>query len=130
MTGSRQARPADGSLEVRELSGDSWLAQGLRFSTLHAVKDVSFTLQPGRTLALVGESGSGKSTIARILAKLETPTSGQVLLDGEPTGFRRSQAAYRRQVQMVFQDPFGLAQSVSTPSATTSRVRCTFITLS
>ena len=99
----RQARPA---LEVRNLHKYFRLRKGFRSSTLHAVKDVSLTLEPGRTVALVGESGSGKSTIARILAKLELPTSGEVLLDGELTGFRGSQAAYRRQVQMVFQDPF------------------------
>jgi peptide/nickel transport system ATP-binding protein len=93
-------------LEVRNLHKYFRLRKGFRSSTLHAVKDVSLTLEPGRTVALVGESGSGKSTIARILAKLELPTSGEVLLDGELTGFRGSQAAYRRQVQMVFQDPF------------------------
>lgn len=94
------------SLEVRDLVKDFRLRSGLRFSTLRAVNDVSFTLVPGRTLALVGESGSGKSTIARIIAKLEIPSSGEVLLDGEETRFRGDHSAYRRQVQMVFQDPF------------------------
>ncbi|MGC3994483.1 MAG: ATP-binding cassette domain-containing protein [Propionicimonas sp.] len=94
------------SLEVRNLVKDFRLRDGMRFSTLHAVKDVSFTLEPGRTVALVGESGSGKSTIARIIAKLEIPTSGEVLLDGASTKFRGDHSAYRRQVQMVFQDPF------------------------
>ncbi|MFF2371047.1 ABC transporter ATP-binding protein [Agromyces sp. NPDC058110] len=76
-------------------------------STLHAVKDVSFTLEAGKTIALVGESGSGKSTIARMIAKLESPTGGQVLLDGAPSGTHgRALAAYRGDVQMVFQDPF------------------------
>ncbi|MFT4110111.1 ABC transporter ATP-binding protein [Propionicimonas sp.] len=94
------------SLEVRDLVKDFRLRNGLEFSTLRAVNHVSFTLTPGRTVALVGESGSGKSTIARIIAKLEIPTSGEVLLDGAATRFRGNQAAYRRQVQMVFQDPF------------------------
>jgi peptide/nickel transport system ATP-binding protein len=94
------------SLEVRRLCKDFRLRSGLKSTTLHAVADVSFTLEPGRTVALVGESGSGKSTIARIIAKLETPTSGQVLLDGSVTGFHGDQGRYRRQVQMVFQDPF------------------------
>ena len=93
------------TLEVRHLSKDFRLRNGLRSSTLHAVADVSFTIEPRRTVALVGESGSGKSTIARIIAKLETPTSGDVLLDGRPTPARAT-ADYRRQVQMVFQDPF------------------------
>lgn len=94
------------SLEVRDLVKDFRLRNGLKLSTLRAVNHVSFTVVPGRTLALVGESGSGKSTIARIIAKLEIPTSGEVLLDGETTRFRGDHSAYRRQVQMVFQDPF------------------------
>lgn len=94
------------SLEVRDLVKDFRLRSGLKFSTLRAVNHVSFTLEPGRTLALVGESGSGKSTIARIIAKLEIPTSGEVLLDGATTRFHGDHSGYRRQVQMVFQDPF------------------------
>lgn len=94
-----------GSLEVRNLHKDFRLRNGVSFSTLHAVADVSFAVEPGRTVALVGESGSGKSTIARIITKLETPTSGEVLLDGRPTP-RHATREYRRQVQMVFQDPF------------------------
>jgi peptide/nickel transport system ATP-binding protein len=95
------------SLEVRDLCKDFRLRRGFHFDTLHAVADASFVLEPGHTVALVGESGSGKSTIARIIAKLETPTSGQVLLDGEPTNYGGARlAAYRRKVQMVFQDPF------------------------
>ncbi len=93
------------ALEVRNLRKDFRLRNGLSSTVLHAVDDVSFTLAPHRTVALVGESGSGKSTIARIIAKLETPTSGEVLLDGRPTS-PRATADYRRQVQMVFQDPF------------------------
>jgi ABC-type oligopeptide transport system ATPase subunit len=95
------------SLEVRNLCKDFRLRRGFQFDTLHAVADANFILEPGHTVALVGESGSGKSTIARIIAKLETPTSGQVLLDGAPTNFGGAKlAAYRRKVQMVFQDPF------------------------
>ena len=94
-----------GSLEVRDLHKDFRLRNGARFTTLHAVADVSFAVEPGRTIALVGESGSGKSTIARIITKLETPTAGEVLLDGRPTP-RHATREYRRQVQMVFQDPF------------------------
>ncbi|AMG84054.1 MULTISPECIES: ABC transporter ATP-binding protein [Microbacterium] len=96
-----------GTLEARNLVKDFHLRSGFRTSVLHAVKDVSFTLEAGRTTALVGESGSGKSTIARMLMKLETPTSGSILLDGEESGMRGSALErYRSDVQMVFQDPF------------------------
>ncbi|MGN7976858.1 MAG: dipeptide/oligopeptide/nickel ABC transporter ATP-binding protein [Microbacterium sp. 69-10] len=95
------------TLEARGLVKDFHLRSGMRTTVLHAVKDVSFTLEAGRTLALVGESGSGKSTIARMLMKLENPTRGQILLDGRPTGRGGwARAAYRSEVQMVFQDPF------------------------
>ncbi|MGO1317251.1 MAG: ABC transporter ATP-binding protein [Cellulomonadaceae bacterium] len=74
---------------------------------IKALDDVSFTLRSRQTIGLVGQSGSGKSTIAKILTQLETPTSGQILIDGEPIprrgkGLRR----YRQQLRMVFQDPF------------------------
>lgn len=75
--------------------------------SITALDRVSFTLESGQTVGLVGQSGSGKSTIAKILTQLETPTSGQVRLDGKPiprhgAGLR----AYRQQLRMVFQDPF------------------------
>ena len=72
-----------------------------------AVNDVSFSLVPGKTVALVGQSGSGKSTIAKLLLQLERPTSGEILIDRTAVGRRgRRLAAYRGTVQMVFQDPF------------------------
>ena len=95
------------ALEVRHLTKEFTLRSGLHRSTLRAVDDVSFTLERGKTVALVGESGSGKSTIARMLAQLETPTSGQILLEGRAVRRRGSGLRdYRHDVQMVFQDPF------------------------
>ncbi|MCK9792986.1 ATP-binding cassette domain-containing protein [Isoptericola sp. 4D.3] len=95
------------SLEVRNLVKEFKVRNGMRSSVLRAVNDVSFTLEPGRTIALVGESGSGKSTVAKMISQLETPTSGEILLDGAPVGRRgRGLEGYRHQVQMVFQDPF------------------------
>jgi peptide/nickel transport system ATP-binding protein len=84
--------------------------RGLRGSwgprrVLHAAEDVSLDLRAGRVSAVVGESGSGKTTVARMLAQLERPTAGEILLDGQPAG-RRSVHAYRHRVQIVFQDPF------------------------
>lgn len=74
---------------------------------LRALDDVSFTLTSGQTIGLVGQSGSGKSTIAKILTQLETPTAGDVLLDGKPIPRRgRGLRTYRQQLRMVFQDPF------------------------
>ena len=74
---------------------------------MKALDDVSFTLESGRTIGLVGQSGSGKSTIAKILTQLETPTSGEIRLDGAPIPRRgRALRAYRQQLRMVFQDPF------------------------
>lgn len=73
-----------------------------------AVNQVSFTLESGGSLAIVGESGSGKTTTARIVAGLETATSGTVDVDGRVlTGRSRTRLANARLVQMVFQDPFG-----------------------
>jgi peptide/nickel transport system ATP-binding protein/glutathione transport system ATP-binding protein len=75
---------------------------------VHAVQDVSFDIRPGQTLALVGESGSGKSTCGRSILRLVEPQSGEVSLGGQnirglgPEGLRRA----RRDMQMVFQDPF------------------------
>ncbi len=96
------------TLEVRNVSRHYKVrGRGLRGGLLKAVDDVSFTLEQGKTISIVGESGSGKSTIAKMLARLETPTGGQILLDGEPTPtWGRALAEYRHNVQMVFQDPF------------------------
>jgi ABC-type glutathione transport system ATPase component len=93
------------SVKITDLVKDYTLRTGLKRTRLRAVDHVSLELTPGRTVALVGESGSGKSTIAKILTRMERPTSGsvEVRLDD---GTLVSNAHYRREVQMVFQDPF------------------------
>ena len=80
-----------------------------RGEVVHALENASLRLIPGRTVALVGESGSGKSTFARTLALAQTPTGGNILLNGKPASARgrRARRAYARRVQMVLQDPFG-----------------------
>jgi peptide/nickel transport system ATP-binding protein len=77
-------------------------------STVHAVKNLSFTIPRGTTLGLVGESGSGKSTVAAALTGLLTPEAGTASLAGaELFGGRRSgQKSLRRRIALVFQDPF------------------------
>jgi peptide/nickel transport system ATP-binding protein len=99
---------AEVTLEVRDLTKHFPTSTGLagRRSRVHAVDDVSFALRPGTITALVGESGSGKSTVARLLVRLYDATSGTISLDGREVARRRLRA-YRSQVQMIFQDPFG-----------------------
>ncbi|WP_243064835.1 ABC transporter ATP-binding protein [Humibacter sp. RRB41] len=78
-------------------------------SELHAVDDADFVINESEIVALVGESGSGKSTIARLLAQVYTPSSGEILFQGTPLPQLRSrhdQMRYRAAVPMVFQDPF------------------------
>ncbi|TYB49664.1 ATP-binding cassette domain-containing protein [Actinomadura chibensis] len=72
------------------------------------VKGVSFDLAPGEVLGLVGESGSGKSTVARCVARLTKPDSGEVKLGGRDVlgASRRELRTLRRDMQMVFQDPY------------------------
>ncbi|WP_100421893.1 ABC transporter ATP-binding protein [Sediminihabitans luteus] len=87
-----------------------------RGAAVHAVDAVDVALRAGQVVALVGESGSGKSTVARLLARLHTQTSGDVLLHGEQVTAHRGRAfrAYSRRVQMIFQDPFASLNPVHT----------------
>ncbi|MDQ2586951.1 ABC transporter ATP-binding protein [Saccharothrix yanglingensis] len=93
------------TLTANGLVKDFHVRVGLKRVKLRAVDHVSFTLTPGRTVALVGESGSGKSTIARMIARLEKPSGGDVEITAED-GRRVPDRRYRDHVQMVFQDPF------------------------
>ncbi|MEL7610161.1 MAG: ATP-binding cassette domain-containing protein [Bacillota bacterium] len=79
-----------------------------KYGTLHAVDDVSFTLEKGKTLGIVGESGCGKSTIGRTILRLLEPTDGAVLFEGKNIFEmnRKELHVIRKEVQMIFQDPF------------------------
>ncbi len=76
--------------------------------TVHAVDDVTFSIQKGKTMGIVGESGCGKSTLGRMLVHLEESTGGNIIFDGEDvTQIRgRSLRKFREHSQMIFQDPY------------------------
>ena len=92
-----------GLTKVFESAG--WFRKGRR---VNAAEHVDLEVRRGETLGIVGESGSGKSTVARMVAHLITPTSGDIELDGKLVGHLSGKRAlaFRHKVQVVFQDPY------------------------
>ncbi|WP_294225615.1 ABC transporter ATP-binding protein [uncultured Shimia sp.] len=98
-------------LEVKNLVTRFPVKGGLMRRTVanvHAVEDLSFTVNKGQTLSLVGESGCGKSTAGRSLLRLVEPTSGEVSFDGQDIISLNPKEMHtaRQEMQMIFQDPF------------------------
>lgn len=98
-------------LEAKDLARHYQISRGLLKGeiTLQALRHASFTMAPGKTLAVVGESGCGKSTLARLVTLIEPATAGALTLDGiELAGATEEQRRHlRKTVQIVFQDPYG-----------------------
>ncbi|NNN08389.1 MAG: ABC transporter ATP-binding protein [Acidimicrobiaceae bacterium] len=102
---------SDALLEARHLSRHFVVHTGHGLirpkKIVRAVDDVSLSLNAGRVTAIVGESGSGKSVLARMLARIVTPTSGELLLSGVALPVKSPRnLAYASEVQLVLQDPF------------------------
>lgn len=95
---------SDVILEVNHLKKYFKTSKGM----LHAVDDISFTLERGKTLGVVGESGCGKSTLGRSILRLVEPTSGEVIFDGRNIiPYKANEMRKMRQeMQIIFQDPF------------------------
>jgi peptide/nickel transport system ATP-binding protein len=99
-------------LEVRNLVKEFPVTHGAvlqrRVGSVHAVSDISFSVREGETLGLVGESGCGKTTTGRLIVALDKPTSGSIVIGSEDitTMARRRLRRKRRDMQMMFQDPY------------------------
>jgi oligopeptide transport system ATP-binding protein len=99
-------------LEVRGLAMHFPITEGIvvsrRVGDVKAVDGVDFTINRGETLGLVGESGCGKTTTGRCILRLERPTAGQILFDGQDVSRlgRKDLVALRRRMQVIFQDPY------------------------
>jgi peptide/nickel transport system ATP-binding protein len=112
---SRDTRRADAAIVVQGVS-KHYPAPRRGQDAVTAVDDVSFRLEPGEALALVGASGSGKSTIAKMLTGVEKPTSGTVHFGDVDVASlkRRGLRDLRKDVQMVFQDPYAALNPLHT----------------
>jgi peptide/nickel transport system ATP-binding protein len=104
-----QPKPARPALEVSGLNKtygrSGWFGRGRQ---VLAARDVELTVRPGETLGVVGESGSGKSTVARCVVRLVDPTAGTIRIGGEDVARldQRHLRRHRRDIQIVFQDPY------------------------
>ncbi len=97
-------------LSIRGLTKNYELSRALFQSkdVVHAVEDVNLEIREGETLGIVGESGCGKSTLGRMIVRLEQPTDGVILFEGEDLASvsKKKLRGLRKRFQMIFQDPY------------------------
>jgi peptide/nickel transport system ATP-binding protein len=107
-------------LEVKNLTKYFKVPNGI----LHAVDDVCFSIEAGKTMGIVGESGCGKTTAGRAILRLIEPTSGEIIFDGQDVLklSKKEMRIMRRHIQLIFQDPFSslnprktIAQTIEEP---------------
>ena len=103
--GAGPARPISGAIAVRDLT--------FRYpgATTNALEDVSFSIEPGRTLAIVGATGSGKSTLVSLIPRMHEPPPGSIFIDGRDV-LEISHDELRRAIGFVPQEPFLFSESV------------------
>jgi peptide/nickel transport system ATP-binding protein len=99
-------------LEIRKVSKEFGLNQSFlevlarkKSRFVVALDSVALGLKKGETLVLLGESGSGKTTLGRLIVGLDTPTAGEIILDGHKVNDSKGATSMRGKLQMVFQDP-------------------------
>jgi peptide/nickel transport system ATP-binding protein len=125
------------SVPALTLAGVSkaYRVRGHRRNFVTAVRDVSFTIAPGAAVGLVGASGSGKSTLANMITGSERPTEGSITFGDMAVGRLRARGLRRlrrlhRQVQLVFQDPYGALNPLHTVEYTVMRPGQNFLAMS
>ncbi|WP_251551438.1 ABC transporter ATP-binding protein [Neobacillus muris] len=113
MIAAEKQQPQENLLEVNSLKKYFPVGGGGLFSKenhyVKAVDDISFAIKKGETLGIVGESGCGKSTMGRVILHLQAATEGEVLFEGkEISQFNKNELRkLRKDIQIIFQDPFG-----------------------
>jgi ABC-type sugar transport system ATPase subunit len=85
------------------------------FGGVHALEDVSFSLNAGEVVALAGDNGAGKSTLIKIIAGVHKASAGQVLFDGNPIGFANPRDARDAGIETIYQD-LALAENLDVPA--------------
>jgi len=124
MTGELRAPAAAESVptDQRTIVSMTNVSMTFRNATAPAVAAMSLDIRSGDSIGIVGESGSGKTTLGRMIVGALTPTGGTVTVDGRPWTGKLTKSSRRREIQMIFQDPYGSLTPWRTPRETVAEV--------